>query len=163
MILYLDGIRETYAWGLGTTTNNRAKQWLFWMSLNILKRNWISKALVVGDFLLTISMVQCLCEAKVSHSLDLVGQIYATSQWFVSLNLFHILQNLNREYDDQANWGIRLGLGELEISGKETIVEMLPWFPSSWLDRRMVGPSCWKHLFCFDWALLDRWTTTRLI
>ena len=117
-------IEHTFAWGLGTRTNNEAEWLALLQGLQLLQEKQYQKVLIFGDSKHVISKlingypkgaVKCrrLCKKVklLMHS---------------SYELFHILRSNNSAADSLANLGASLHQGHLKQNGNPPLFKHVP-------------------------------------
>ena len=117
-------IEQTFAWGLGTRTNNEAEWLALLQGLQILQDKKYQKVLIFGDSKHVISKLIhgypkgaincCLLYNKVKHLM------------LSSYEPFHILRSNNSAVDSMASLGASLPQGHLKQNGNPPIHKFVP-------------------------------------
>ena len=111
---------SSYAWGLGTDSNNKAKFCGLLQGLKIAISKGMANLIVFGDSRL---LIQSLTRRKRPGHINL-AQIYhkiqTLSNLFQSIKFYHVLRELNQLADAEANRGVCLGRGILIKDGEES-------------------------------------------
>jgi ribonuclease HI len=114
----------SYAWGLGTETNNRAEALALWQGLNQAINNSIQELVIIGDSRIVIKALihhSKLQNAKLNNLLDKIQLLLGK---FRSFKIYHVLRNLNERADVEANKGALLTAGTLQLNGTTSKADM---------------------------------------
>jgi ribonuclease HI len=121
-----NGLLEiTYAWGLGTETNNRAEALALWQGLTQAINQNVQDLVIIGDSRLIIQALilrNTVKHAKLQHILEKVQLLLGRLRTY---QLFHVLRKLNASADAEANKGVLLSNGTLQVNGTTTSMAIL--------------------------------------
>jgi ribonuclease HI len=111
-------IELEFSWGFGEDTNNIAEALALWQGIFQLKALGITDVLVFRDSRLIINAIN-------SHSLPqnmrlrhLLQKIKNLIHFFHKIEFFHILRDLNSDFDRAANKATLLSKGNLTLNDK---------------------------------------------
>jgi ribonuclease HI len=125
VLLAPDGKLElSYAWGLGEDSNNRAEALALWQGLNQAISKKVNDLVIIGDSRLIIQALilhNPVKQTKLQHILEKIHHLLKRLRAF---QLFHILCNLNEQADEEANIGVTLSKGEIQINGISSHLEI---------------------------------------
>ena len=114
-----NSILATYAWGLGSMSNNKAEALAFWQGLKQAQERNLKSLVVFGDSKL---IIQALGSKNLSTNIFLISILkkilLLVSNWDISF--FHVLCGLNEQADLEANKAALLGRSILVVNGRES-------------------------------------------
>jgi len=126
IIYYTNGCKECFSWGLGIKTNNQAEVLGLWKACQLARGKESKEIAVFGDSEL---LIKALRNNKGLNDPVLNKQILRVSRLlkeFPSVQIFHILRELNSEADSLANIGCNLEKGMISTnSGEANLVAIL--------------------------------------
>ena len=102
-------VEHTFAWGLGTRTNNEAEWMALIQSLHILQEKKIRKALIIGDSRYVIyKLINGYIEGDIK-----CRRLYEKAKLLMSSDYeaYHIIRHNNLVADSQENGGASLPQG----------------------------------------------------
>jgi ribonuclease HI len=113
-----DGKLElSYAWGLGEESNNQAKALALWQGLNQAISKQVNELVIIGDSKLIIQALILHNPVKQTKLQHILEKTHHLLKRFRAFQLFHILRNMNEKADKEANIGVTLSKGEIQING----------------------------------------------
>ena len=115
----------SYAWNLGSDTNNMAEALALWQGLSQAIRLSVQELTVVGD---SRMIIQHLFNRDLPSSFRLkqvIRRILILIPLFRYIDFFHVLREFNNQADNAANEAISLEYGVLSINGT-TRVDPIP-------------------------------------
>ena len=107
----------SYAWNLGSDTNNMAEALALWQGLSQAIRLGVQELTVVGD---SRMIIQHLFNRELPSSFRLkqvIRRIFILVPLFRYIDFFHVLREFNEQADNAANEAISLDYGVLSING----------------------------------------------
>jgi ribonuclease HI len=110
-------ISINYSWGLGIGTNNTAEFCSLWQGLQIARNHGIRQLTVLGDSRILIKALQTKKAPLNVHLRHMFQKILQASNRFHKIRYFHVLRALNNHADTEANKGVELAHGNLNING----------------------------------------------
>jgi len=126
-VIYLpDGRKEEFSWGLGHKTNNQAEVLSLLKALQLARNENQKEILVFGDSEL---MIKSLLNKKGLKDPVLNKQILRVNRLMKDLSsvqIFHILRELNTEADSLANIGCNLEKNMISINAGEPNMAAIP-------------------------------------
>lgn len=126
IIYYSNGSKECFSWGLGIKTNNQAEALSLWKACHLARGKESKEIAVFGDSEL---LIKALRNNKGLNDPVLNKQILRVSRLlkeFPSVQIFHILRELNSEADSLANIGCNLEKGMISTKSGEAILVAIP-------------------------------------
>jgi len=108
-----------FTWGLGTKTNNRVEALALWQELIQEISHIIQDLVIIGDSRIVIKALihqRKLKNAKLNNLLEKIQLLLGN---FRSYKLYHVLRNLNEQADIEANEGVLLTAGTMQLKGTE--------------------------------------------
>ena len=122
MLFDPDGqLNLSYAWNLGSDTNNMAEALALWQGLSQAIHLGIQELTVVGD---SRMILQHLLNQELPSSFRLkqvIRRIFILLPLFRSIDFFHVLREFNEQADNAANEAISLDYGVLSINGVKRV------------------------------------------
>lgn len=112
-----------YAIGLGIATNNYAEAMALWQGLCQARRNGIRNLIIIGDSRMLSSAIIRSSKNQSAQLNNLLDRIRLLKN-LDSYQLFHVLRELNKEADEEANRGALLAPGCMNISGQLSTVDI---------------------------------------
>jgi ribonuclease HI len=107
----------TYAWGLGTTTNNQAEAYTLLQGLLLINASRVRTLIVIGDSSIIIKLMNSKKTLSDSKLASLIARIQKETLWFKEVTFFQVLRALNRQADILANEASKLNEGTLKKMG----------------------------------------------
>eukprot|EP00253_Pinus_taeda_P005327 PITA_05327 len=126
IIYYPNGKKECFSWGLGIKTNNQAEVLSLLKACQLARGKDPMEITVFGDSEL---LIKALKKNKRLNDPILNKQILRVTRLlkeFPSVQIFHILRELNSEADSLANIGCNHEKGMLSINSGEAIMAVIP-------------------------------------
>jgi ribonuclease HI len=114
----------SYAWGLGTETNNRAEALALWQGLNQAINNNIQELVIIGDSRIVIKALIHHSKLQNEKLNNLLDKIHLLLRKLRSFKIYHVLRKLNEREDTEANKGSRLTAGTMHLNGTTTKEDM---------------------------------------
>jgi ribonuclease HI len=109
--------RTTFAWGLGTQTNNSAEFYALWQALRQALSLNIQAILVFGDSKLVVQVMRTKTKPSSLQSNRIYQKILVLAGKFQTINCFHVLRHLNKQADHEANYATLLSRSTISING----------------------------------------------
>eukprot|EP00253_Pinus_taeda_P028787 PITA_28787 len=126
-IIYLpNGSKESFSWGLGIKTNNQAEVLSLLKACQLAKEKDPKEIAVFGDSEL---LIKALRKNKRFNDPILNKQILRVTRLlkeFLSVQIFHILRELNSDADSLANIGCNLEKSMISINSGESKMVAIP-------------------------------------
>ena len=117
-------VEHTFAWGLGSRTNNEAEWMALIQSLHILRENKIRKALILGD------SRHVIYKLNMGYNEGAVQcrRLYEKAKVLMSsgFEAYHILRHNNSAADSLANGGASLLQGQYRQNGSRPLHKNIP-------------------------------------
>jgi ribonuclease HI len=113
-----------YAIGLGNATNNYAEAMALWQGLCQARRNGIRNLTIIGDSRMLINAIIRSSKTQSAQLNNVLARIRLLLKRLDSYQVFHVLRELNKEADEEANRGALLAQGCMNISGQLTKVDI---------------------------------------
>eukprot|EP00253_Pinus_taeda_P031968 PITA_31968 len=126
IIYYPNGSKECFSWGLGIKTNNQAEVLSLLKACQLARGKDPKEIAVFGDSEL---LIKALRKNKRLNDPVLNKQILRVTRLlkeFPSVQIFHILRELNSEADSLANIGCNHEKGMISINSGEAIMAVIP-------------------------------------
>ena len=117
-------IEQTFAWGLGTRTNNEAEWLALLQGLQLLQGKNYHKVLIFGDSKHVISKLINGYSKGAVKCRRLCNKVKLLMH--SSYEPYHILRSNNSTADSLANLGASLQLGHLKQNGNPSIFKHVP-------------------------------------
>jgi ribonuclease HI len=113
-----------YAIGLGIATNNHAEAMALWQGLCQARSNGIRNLIIIGDSRLLICAIARSTETQSAQLNNLLARIRLLLKDLDSFQVFHVLRELNKDADEEANRGVVLAQGSMIINGQLSTVDL---------------------------------------
>jgi len=108
----------TFAWGLGHATNNQAEFLALWQGINQALKLGINKIKIVGDSKQVIDAINLKKPPKDMRLAQLHKKICILLDQIKEYKVYHVLRDLNRDADNEANRGSQQSKGQFIINEK---------------------------------------------
>jgi ribonuclease HI len=126
-IIYLpNGSKESYSWGLGIKSNNQAEVLSLLKACQLARKRNPEEIVVFGDSELLIRALRKNKRFNDSALNKLMTRVIRLLKEFPSVQIFHILRELNSEADSLANIGCNLEKSMISINSGEPIMVAIP-------------------------------------
>jgi len=106
----------SYAWGLGHAYNNQAEFLALWQGLNQALKLGINKINIAGDSKQVIDAINLNKPPKDMCLAQLHKKIRILLDKFQDYKVYHVLRDLNRDADKEANKGSTHTKGQIQIN-----------------------------------------------
>jgi ribonuclease HI/exonuclease III len=113
----------TYAWGLGYASNNQAEFLALWQGINQALKLGINKIKIAGDSKQVIDAINLNKPPMDMRLAQLHKKICILLDQIQEYKVYHVLRDLNRDADKEAN------RGSLQIKGQIIINEEISFYP----------------------------------
>ena len=116
-----NSVLASYAWGLGSTTNNMAEALALWQGLKQAQEMNVHSLAVFGDSKI---IIQALRTKKLPPNFFLsaiIKKIRLLAAKFTTISFFHILRGLNAQADKEANKAAGMDMKTLMVNGRDSI------------------------------------------
>jgi ribonuclease HI len=113
-----------YAIVLGIDTNNHAEAMTLWQGLCQARSNGIRNLIIIGDSRMLISAIARSTKNQGAKLNNLLARIRLLLQGLDSLQVFHVLWELNKDADEEANRGAVLAQGRMIINDQHSMVDL---------------------------------------
>ena len=117
-------VEQSFAWGLGTRSNNEAEWMALLQGLQLLHAKKIRKVLIFGDSRHVIyKLINGYPEGAIK-----CRRLYKKAKLLMSQSYeaFHILRHNNKAADNMANVGARLPQGHYSQDGNHPYLKFIP-------------------------------------
>jgi ribonuclease HI len=111
-------------WGLRTETNNRVEALALWQGIIQAISHNIQDLVIIGDSRIVIKALIHQSKLKNAKLNNLLEKIQLLLGNFRSYKLYHVLQNLNEKRDTEANKGVLLTVGTMQLNGTMSTVDL---------------------------------------
>ena len=98
-------METSFAWGLGSETNNMVEALALWQGLRISKNQGMTELTILGDSRIIIQAVTKNSIPNQMHLKNLIQKIKLLSLSFSKTRFYHVLRKNNKEADQAANLG----------------------------------------------------------
>jgi ribonuclease HI/exonuclease III len=115
----------SYAWGLGHASNNQAEFLALWQGLNQALKIGINKINIAGDSKQVIDAINLNKTPKDMCLAQIYKKIRILLDNFQAYKIYHVLRDLNKDADKEANLGSTQPKGQLQIN-EETSYYPIP-------------------------------------
>jgi ribonuclease HI len=102
-----------FAWGLRTETNNREEVVALWRGIIQVINHRVQDMVIIGDSRIVIKTLIHQSKLKNVELNNLLEKIQLLLGNLWSYKLYHVLQNLNKKADTEANKGVLFIVGTL--------------------------------------------------
>ena len=113
-----------YAIVLGIDTNNHAEAMTLWQGLCQARSNGIRNLIIIGDSRMLISAIARSTKNQGEKLNNFLARIRLLLQGLDSLQVFHVLWELNKDADEEANRGVVLAQGRMIINDQFSTVDL---------------------------------------
>jgi ribonuclease HI len=113
-----------YAIVLGIDINNHAEAMTLWQGLCQARSNGIQNLIIIGDSRMLISAIARSTKNQGAKLNNLLARIRLLLQGLDSLQVFHVLWELNKDADEEANRGAVLAQGRMIINDQHSMVDL---------------------------------------
>ena len=113
-------ILATYAWGLGTMSNNKAEALALWQGLRQAQERNLDSLVVFGDSKLIIQALKTKKLPTNIYLISILKKILLSVSKFREIIFFHVLHGLNEQADLEANKATLLRRSVLVVNGRES-------------------------------------------
>ena len=117
-------VEQTFAWGLGTRTNNEAEWLALIQGLHLLNTKKLHKVLIFGD---SMHVIYNLINGYPTGAFK-CHRLYEKAKLLMSnsYEAFHILRHNNKVAENMANVGATLPQGHYSQDGNHPILKFIP-------------------------------------
>ena len=122
-VLFSDenSVLATYAWGLGSMTNNKAEALALWQGLKQAHERNLDSLVVFGDSKLIIQALRSKNLPANIFLISILKKILLLASKFKEISFFHILRGLNEQADLEANKAAVPDISILVVNGRDSL------------------------------------------
>jgi len=106
----------SYAWGLGYASNNQAEFLALWQGINQALKLGITKINIAGDSKQVIDAINLNKSPKDMCLAQIYKKIRLLLDKFQGYKIYHVLRELNKDADKEANIGSTQAKGQIQIN-----------------------------------------------
>lgn len=113
-----------YAIGLGIASNNLVEAMALWQGLCHAHSIGIRDLVIIGDSRLLIQAIVLSKNTKNAKLNNLIDRIRLLLRGLHSFQIFHVLRELNKDADIEANRGVELAIRNTLANGIPSMVDL---------------------------------------